>query len=65
LLNSYLANIKYNKSIKKEKRLANIQANVDQLLDKVSDVGFDSLTEDEKDKLFTYSKHLGKNIKKD
>ena len=65
LLNSYLANIKYNKSIKKEKRLANIQANVDQLLDKVSDVGFDSLTEDEKDKLFIYSKHLGKNIKKD
>lgn len=65
LLNSYLANIKYNKSIKKEKRLANIQANVDQLLDKVSDVGFDALTEDEKDKLFTYSKHLGKNIKKD
>jgi hypothetical protein len=65
LLNSYLANIKYNKSIKKEKRLANIQANVDQLLDKVSDVGFDSLTEDEKDKLFTYSKHLGKNIEKD
>ena len=62
LLNSYLANIKYNKSIKKEKRLANIQANVDQLLDKVSDVGFDALTEDEKDKLFTYSKHLGKNI---
>ena len=65
LLNSYLASIKYKKSIKKEKRLANIQANVDKLLDKVSEVGFDSLSEDEKDKLFTYSKHLGKNITKD
>ncbi|MDC0865469.1 rhomboid family intramembrane serine protease [bacterium] len=65
LLNSYLASIKYKKSIKKEKRLANIQANVDKLLDKVSEVGFDSLSEDEKDKLFTYSKHLGKNIRKD
>ncbi|MBT4318307.1 MAG: rhomboid family intramembrane serine protease [Candidatus Marinimicrobia bacterium] len=65
LLNSYLASIKYKKSIKKEKQLANIQANVDKLLDKVSEVGFDSLSEDEKDKLFTYSKHLGKNITKD
>jgi len=65
LLNSYLASIKYKKSIKKEKQLANIQANVDKLLDKVSEVGFDSLSEDEKDKLFTYSKYLGKNITKD
>ena len=65
LLNSYLASIKYKKSIKKEKQLANIQANVDKLLDKVSEVGFDALSEDEKDKLFTYSKHLGKNITKD
>ena len=65
LLNSYLASIKYKKSIKKEKQLANIQANVDKLLDKVSEVGFDSLSKDEKDKLFTYSKHLGKNITKD
>ncbi|MBT4150143.1 MAG: rhomboid family intramembrane serine protease, partial [Candidatus Marinimicrobia bacterium] len=65
LLNSYLASIKYKKSIKKEKQLANIQANVDKLLDKVSKVGFDALSEDEKDKLFTYSKHLGKNITKD
>ena len=50
--------------MRKEKRIANIQANVDQLLDKVSDLGFDALTEEEKDKLFMYSKHLGKNIDK-
>ena len=65
LMNSYLASLKYKKSIKKEKRIANIQANVDQLLDKVSDVGFDALSEEEKDKLFTYSKHLGRNKDKD
>jgi len=65
LLNSYLAIIKYKKSIKKEKHIANIQANVDQLLDKVSEVGFEALSEEEKEKLFIYSKHLGKNIEKD
>ena len=65
LLNSYLASIKYKKSIKKEKHIANIQANVDQLLDKVSEVGFEALSEEEKEKLFIYSKHLGKNIEKD
>ena len=65
LLNSYLASIKYKKSIKKEKHIANIQANVDQLLEKVSEVGFEALSEEEKEKLFIYSKHLGKNIEKD
>ena len=65
LMNSYIASLKYKKSIKKEKRIANIQANVDQLLDKVSDLGFEALSEEEKDKLFIYSKHLGKNIDKD
>ena len=65
LMNSYFASLKYKKIMRKEKRIANIQANVDQLLDKVSDVGFDALSEEEKDKLFTYSKHLGKNVDKD
>jgi len=65
LMNSYLASLKYKKIMRKEKRIANIQANVDQLLDKVSDLGFDALTEEEKDKLFMYSKHLGKNIDRD
>lgn len=56
------------KQRKIEKRKANIillQKKVDRLLDKVSDGGFDSLSEDEKDQLYTYSKRIGKDAKKD
>ena len=56
------------KQRKIEKRKANtilLQKKVDRLLDKVSDGGFDSLSEDEKDQLYTYSKRIGKDAKKD
>ena len=56
------------KQRKVEKRKANtvlLQKKVDRLLDKVSDEGFDSLSEDEKDQLYTYSKRIGKDVKKD
>ena len=56
------------KQRKIEKRRANsiiLQKKVDRLLDKVSDGGFDSLSEDEKDQLYTYSKRIGKDAKKD
>ena len=56
------------KQRKIEKRRANtilLQKKVDRLLDKVSDGGFDSLSEDEKDQLYTYSKRIAKDAKKD
>ena len=42
-----------------------LQKKVDRLLAKVSDKGFDSLNEDEKDQLYTYSKRIGRDAKKD
>jgi len=63
--NSKVAEIKYNKTEKTEKRRMNMQQNVDRLLDKIREVGYDGLTDDEKDELFTRSRHLGKNLDKD
>ena len=51
-----------------EKRRANtilLQKKIDRLLDKVSDEGFDSLSEDEKDQLYAYSRRIGRDVKKD
>ena len=42
-----------------------MQQNVDRLLDKIREVGYDGLTDDEKDELFTRSRHLGKDLDKD
>ena len=53
---------------KVEKRRANtilLQKKIDRLLDKVSDEGFDSLSEDEKDQLYVYSRRIGRDLKKD
>ena len=53
---------------KVEKRRANtilLQKKIDRLLDKVSDKGFDSLSEDEKDQLYVYSRRIGRDLKKD
>ena len=63
--NSKVAEIKYNKTEKTEKRRMNMQQNVDRLLDKIREVGYDGLTDDEKDELFTRSRHLGKDLDKD
>ena len=63
--NSKVAEIKYNKTEKTEKRRLNMQQNVDRLLDKIREVGYDGLTDDEKDELFTRSRHLGKDLDKD
>lgn len=65
LFNNQRVNIKYKNSIKREKKRLNIQTNVDQLLDKIREVGYEGLSDDEKDQLLTYSRHLGKNIEKD
>jgi hypothetical protein len=34
-------------------------------LDKISEVGYDGLTEDEKDELMIHSRHLGRDLEKD
>ena len=56
------------KQRKIDKRKANtvlLQKKVDKLLDRVSEKGFDSLSSDEKDQLYIYSKRIGRDIKKD
>ena len=45
--------------------MISLQKKVDQLLDKVSKDGFDALSEDEKDQLYTYSKRIGRDVRKD
>ena len=56
---------KERKSNKKKATMISLQKKVDQLLDKVSKDGFDALSEDEKDQLYTYSKRLGRDVRKD
>jgi membrane associated rhomboid family serine protease len=65
LVNFKLAEIRYKKEGKKEARKLNRQQTVDFLLDKINQVGYDELTEDEKDELYINSRHLGKDIDKD
>lgn len=65
LINSRIAEIKYRKTEKRQIRRKKIQYNVDRLLDKISEVGYDGLTEDEKDELMVHSRHLGREIEKD
>ena len=45
--------------------MISLQKKVDRLLDKVSTDGFNSLSDDEKDQLYMYSRRLGRDIKKD
>jgi len=43
----------------------NMQQKVDRLLDKINKVGYDNLTEEEKEDLYFHSRHLGKDLEKD
>ena len=66
----YFLNLKLSnaKKIKKDKKKSNkitVQNKVDYLLDKIQKNGYEKLTDDEKDKLYVYSKYLGTKIKKD
>jgi len=64
-LNYKIAETKDRKSERRKANILSLQKKVDQLLDKVSSDGFNSLNDDEKDQLYTYSKRLGKDVKKD
>ena len=65
LINYKIAESRERKSQKKKAGIISLQKKVDRLLDKVSEDGFDALSEDEKDQLYTYSKRLGRDVKKD
>ena len=65
LINSKFVEMRHKKVERKETRKMNMQKTVDHLLDKINKVGYDGLTEDEKDKLYIHSRHLGKDKEKD
>jgi membrane associated rhomboid family serine protease len=65
LVNRKIAESINRKSERKKANMLGLQKKVDRLLDKVSNDGFNSLSDDEKDQLYTYSKRLGRDIKKD
>ena len=65
LINSKVAEVRHNKVERKKARKMNMQQTVDCLLDKINKVGYDGLTEDEKDELYTHSRHLGRDQEKD
>jgi len=65
LINSKVAEVRHNKVERKKVRKMNMQQTVDRLLDKINKVGYDGLTEDEKDELYTHSRHLGRDQEKD
>ena len=52
-------------SSKKDKKKIEMQNEVDQLLDKINETGYDNLTEEEKDLLFRASKDFSRGRKKD
>tara|TARA_B100001250_G_scaffold355199_1_gene329555 strand:+ start:62 stop:901 length:840 start_codon:yes stop_codon:yes gene_type:complete len=65
LVNRKIAESTNRKSERRKANAISLQKKVDRLLDKVSNDGFNSLSDDEKDQLYTYSKRLGRDIKKD
>ena len=65
LVNRKIAESINRKSERKKANMISLQKKVDRLLDKVSTDGFNSLSDDEKDQLYMYSKRLGRDIKKD
>ena len=65
LIDYRIVKSKERKSNKKKATMISLQKKVDQLLDKVSKDGFDALSEDEKDQLYTYSKRIGRDVRKD
>ncbi len=65
LINSKFVEMRHKKVERKKARKMNMQQTVDRLLDKINKVGYDGLTEEEKDELYIHSRHLGKDREKD
>ncbi len=65
LFNSILYEIKSRREEKKQAKQYVAKRNIDRLLDKINDVGYDGLDEREKKDLYNHSRHLGENQNKD
>ena len=63
--NKKLVERKYRKDEKKQADQINAEKNINILLDKINDSGYDSLSEKEKEALYYNSHHLGKDRQKD
>ena len=65
LFNSILAEIRYKREEKKQAKHFDTKRNIDRLLDKINDVGYDGLEEKEKKDLYNHSRNLGEGQDKD
>ena len=65
LFNSILAEIKYKREEKKQAKYLNTKRHIDRLLDKINEVGYDGLDENEKKDLYNHSRNLGDSQDKD
>ena len=65
LFNSILAEIKYKREEKKQAKYLNTKRHIDRLLDKINEVGYDGLDENERRDLYNHSRNLGDSQDKD
>ena len=65
LFNSILAEIQYKREEKKQAKYLNTKRHIDRLLDKINEVGYDGLDENEKKDLYNHSRNLGDSQDKD
>ena len=65
LFNSILAEIRYKREEKKQAKYLNTKRHIDRLLDKINEVGYDGLDENEKKDLYYHSRNLGDSQDKD
>ena len=65
LFNSILAEIKYKREEKKQAKYLNTKRHIDRLLDKINEVGYDGLDENEKKDLYNHSRNIGDSQDKD
>ena len=65
LFNSILAEIRYKREEKKQAKYLNTKRHIDRLLDKINEVGYDGLDENEKKDLYNHSRNLGDSQDKD
>ena len=65
LFYSILAEIRYKREEKKQAKYLNTKRHIDRLLDKINEVGYDGLDENEKKDLYNHSRNLGDSQDKD
>ena len=65
LFNSILAEIRYKREEKQQAKYLNAKRHIDRLLDKINEVGYDGLDENEKKDLYNHSRNIGDSQDKD